>query len=765
MIKIEKMNLFKDRLISGINLFTGAGFSTLPDKSNKSLPTADELKLEVIEKFNLKNIDKNQDLEYVSEFCPSAEYQKFLRSRFTVHDYNNLYNVLNKINIKTVITTNIDNIIHSVMENSPNYYLSNIREYGASMGSQNKITYIPLHGDVTDINSKLYFSKFDLIGVEQDNKDLFTHMYSQLQQHSPVLFMGYSFRNNSVLEIVKKLIQRGHQDIWIQLLPTDKSNIRLFGSKGCKIIESDIESLLKWIDENINTKEPEGFKKNNEDTALKEFKIPSISNVPPIQTKDYYQHGTTGWHPILADVPYERSIVSTVEDAALKYKNVILSGNIFTGKTTALMQLARKVNSHNKYYVDNITKEQAMFIINKLRNHNSWVFFANCCNDTEAFALLGKCPNIRLVGTTEDYQLETAKHILDQKITYKIIDSNEIQEDEAKRIYNNIPEGIRQSEFRYKKTEDEKFSMLELIANNVVKAYTRNNIIKMLKTLYKEDKNYFTIIALAAYLTKNQSALSYVNVSNILDVKVYPDAVDITKKVKDFLRNYNLFSIEDREDFFVLRSKLFEVNVQQILIKEFQKQFAEIIKKFIFCESPYNILRYDIFKRKAYDSEFINSVFSKKEADSIYEYLYEKDSSPYTLQQWALCQSAFGDYTNAFINIDKALNAMSHNFSFKNSQAIILFESSKQIYSDASFENMKKAMSILHNCYMDDKRKLYHAQKYGEFSLYLYSKYDCKDYLETALKWLNEMSSPDLPDSIKTKRLKERLINIISRLV
>ena len=95
-------------------------------------------------------------------------------------------------------------------------------------------------------------------------------------------------------------------------------------------------------------------------------------------------------------------------------------------------------------------------------------------------------------------------------------------------------------------------------------------------------------------------------------------------------------------------------------------------------------------------------IFSIDEAVRLYNILYSKDQNPYTLQQKALCQSLFGDYKNAFQSIDKALSIMPNNFSFRNSQAIIMFEANKSTISAESVSYMKKAMEILKQCYIDD---------------------------------------------------------------
>ena len=159
-IRIQYEDLFKNKLVTGISLFTGAGFSVLESPSGEKLPTGTELCDELIEKFSLTDVDKEDGLSYVSEFCVESEYQNYLRERFTVKEYNRLYNAITKINLKTVVTTNIDNIIRRVVDESDNYYIQNIREYGASKNSKNELVYIPLHGDVAVSNSKLFFSKF-----------------------------------------------------------------------------------------------------------------------------------------------------------------------------------------------------------------------------------------------------------------------------------------------------------------------------------------------------------------------------------------------------------------------------------------------------------------------------------------------------------------------------------------------------------------------------------------------------------------------------
>lgn len=758
-INIEHKNLFKMKLQTGISLFTGAGFSTLASPSNYRLPTGTELSDEIITHFSLPDLSKENGLEYISEFCPKNEYQEYLRKRFTVKDYNPLYNAINRIKLKALITTNIDNILRLAINSERRYYLKSIREYGAATNDPNELVFIPLHGDVTDYSSKLFFGKFDLSNVDLINRDLFAQMQGVLS-NSAVLFWGYSFNDAGVLRIVNNLIEKNSSSIWVQVLPTDKTNKKLFKEKGCHIIEADTESLLQWIKNNGSYVES-SYESPIEDPALNKYLIPSILQIPVIPAKDYYQQGATEWYPIITGVPYERSLVSEVEDLVLDCKNVIISGCRFSGKTTMLMQLAKKVDCKNKFYVDGITKEEADFLVKKTDGKETWFFFNNCCRDIEAFLVFAKSSNVKIIGTSDDYLLETVKHMLSQNISYKIVNCSEISESEARKMYEGIPNGLRKKRFTYKSQKNEKYTMFEFVSKNIEKAYTQQYILTILKGIKSQNEELFKIIAIASYLSQFGSAISYQNVAHLLDINVYPEAFKMVKQAEVYLRTYN-FSINiesEKQDFYILRSKIFNLCAWNILIEKYRDEFGYLIKWFTTKESSYAVFRYDIFQRKALDAALFKKVFSYDDAMEIYNYLYEKEHNPYILQQKALCQSLFGYHANAFSNIDKALNLWPNNFSFKNSQAIILFESNHSNHCDDSIEYMKQAMTILDQCYNNDKRKLYHAQKYAEFSLILSNDYKVDDYLKTAINWLNEMTGNDNSDSRRTRKLKEELSN------
>ena len=87
-IQIDRKNLFKEKMLSGINLFTGAGFSCLPDSEGHKLPVAAELCREMCEKFDLSYESFGDDLEIISTLVDGPEFQEYLRNKFKVETIN-----------------------------------------------------------------------------------------------------------------------------------------------------------------------------------------------------------------------------------------------------------------------------------------------------------------------------------------------------------------------------------------------------------------------------------------------------------------------------------------------------------------------------------------------------------------------------------------------------------------------------------------------------------------------------------------------------
>jgi len=757
---IDKENMFKAALATGINIFAGAGFSSLPDSTGNRLPLASELCAEICSHFSL-NPSYKDDLEMLSAILQTRsdqQFQEYLRKKYTVKSYNSLYDCLNKISIHSFITTNIDNLIQCVYDNSTRYHLHDITYYGAGKSGRSKIPFIPLHGNVKNLSSRLYFGKNELTNVDEKNHELFTAMETKLHE-APTLFWGYGFHDASVLRRITSVLSDRHHDVWVMCLPGDR-NIDYFRDLGCFVIVGDTRELLSWINNNCEPS-PEAPTQTNLSGILANYQIPTVNMVETVSAENYYSVGETSWYAILNSYSVERSIISDLYNCALGGNNIIAVGISFSGKTTAMMQLSLKYNTDAIKIVlrRTLTHEEATTIINTIGNQKAVVFIDDCCDNADACKLFMQKSNILTIGFANDYTYEMTKHLF-TGMRYKVIYIDELDSADAQKIYEAIPQQIRKANYTPRLSLDEKYSMIEFLEKNVNTFISKKRITSILLEIRKKSRECFETIALAAYLVANKSLLNTDVMVSYFGSGNYDYIKKIIDKTEGYLNDYsnNCLYPED-QDYYSLRSSIFAELALEALKDGFKVDFSKCIRRFIENVSRFKIYNYYIFKRTAYDARFFNSVFGTA-ANDLYERIYRSDPNPYALQQWALYKSYNGDLPDAYATIDEAINLAPNNFSIKNSRAIILFESNKNFDSKNAEENRIEAMEILRQCYQSDKRKVYHAQKYADFAIFLAEKYDDYTYIDEAKEWLNDIFEKGESQSWTTKDLLKRLNNL-----
>lgn len=753
--KIDYEDLFKQKLTSGINLFTGAGFSVLPDTDNNKLPDSQQLCKEINKSFQI-DFSYSDDLESLSTIVEATafqRYQTFLRKQFTIKKYNSLYNSINKINIKSYITTNIDNIIESVIDNSKKYYLRSITQYGSTMTAPYEIEYLPLHGSVSDLESHLYFGKFDLAMVDDYNKDLFDLAFTYLEKY-PTLFCGYGFHDSGVNKIVSRILKKQKKDIWVQCR-TEGPMSALYRALGCHIIIGDTDELLTWIDDNITTTLSPDTMYNK---GLEIYKLPTINKVTAIPREEYYTNSSTNWYNIISDHAYSRLIIPMIENLCIKYKNIIMDGISFSGKTTLLMQLALKIDSPIKLYLNELTPNLSKFLINNIGNKNkAYIFIDECANDMEAYSIIAKASNIYTITTTETFAFESSKHKLEH-IKYKKIDLDEINSTEAQSIYEKIPIKVRTNNFNYKEVLEEKFGMFEMMSKNVTNFLSEDKVKRILQNAYQKNHKIFEVVAITTYLSYNKSLASLDIFLSYFD-EHYKIVCEYINQANKLLADTIVIEDGKNNTFYSLRSHLFAKYSNDILTTLYRNNYKEIIYRFITQVNPFKIHRYDVFKRSAYDASFFYKLYGN-EANDIYDYLFNYDNNAYTLQQWALYKSKNNDFIGAFDSIDNAKTMEPRNFSIQNTHAIILFEANKTLTTVDAHKELTRAMDILSQCYKSDKRKIYHAQKYADFALFLATNLSDYNYIEHAKEWIENIITNDESRSPWTLSLQKRLKQI-----
>lgn len=780
MFSKEEERLFTYELSKGINLFLGAGFSVLPNSLNEKLPNAKELCEEVCAEFEIDDIFKD-DLYTASEMVPVSEYQDYLRRRFKVeHGINNLYYLLDKLNIKNIITTNIDNIVPTIYDQEGSeHYIHDIGLYGSARQNPNCIQYITLNGNVCNPNSHLYFGKFELTQTEQKNEDLFKRAYT-LMMEMPVLFWGYSFGDNGVIKVVNQMLKSNKQNnIWVQCRPDDEKQIKFYRARGCKVITADTLQLFQWIEDvYLNS---EYYKKESQnhlsDNSLSNYRIPKQYSCETNEKEDYYRLGKTCWYSIYNNHAFETNLVDRMWTHHLSSKNVVILGHKFSGKTTALMQCAVKHSDEDVFFLEgDSTPEEIKGFLSKLRNSNAVVFIKDISKDIESFCILAASPKVSVIATSDKYSFESIRHILVRRnIVFCEESVGDLDEDTAKLIYNYMPPSIKRNRFVFKKGANEEYTFFELLGQNISKFMSYEGVLATLKGICHFDDDDIPsldiqLIALTVYLQTNGSYMStdlFFSYFNFSDY--HKEIVPFCDRVEGLLIDTADAGYD--QDYFSIRSEFFLHYALETFSKDvnLRKVYKYMIARFVKEVPKSHVYRYDVFVKKAYDSRLFYEVFGDdmETALDLYDYLYNYDESPYTLQQKALCLSLFHRSKEAFAVIDSALSYLPNNFSMKNSKAEIIYNANKSFSTEKAEEQLHKATDILEECRKNDKRQNYHAILYAKIICHLNDVYPSeKNYsmLSIARVWLETIdadSDKQIKSLIQEINDKEKASNLV----
>jgi hypothetical protein len=221
MVNIQNENTFKKACTEGINLFLGSGFSLLAkDVGGRALPTGAGLLSELTSEFKLDSLSSLT----LAQVCTVLEAESkdalyaFLKRRFSVTTFDPRYKTLEDLSIKTIFTTNIDNLLFKVFAESTRNYLNDLSVKGPAFTDRSAIDFIALHGSIVHPGEALEFSSTNLAASFSADPDKWHYLTGQLQKR-PTLFWGYSLGDAGTLQALNPSTTKGrvHQDKWIAL--------------------------------------------------------------------------------------------------------------------------------------------------------------------------------------------------------------------------------------------------------------------------------------------------------------------------------------------------------------------------------------------------------------------------------------------------------------------------------------------------------------------------------------------------------------------
>ncbi len=775
MISIEHENTFKEVLKNGVNLFIGAGFSLLAkDCDGKVMPIGNQLADELIQEFSL---DRLKELS-LSQICTILESTKkealysFLKKRFSVDNFSDKYYAISKLNLSSIFTTNIDNLIYRIFESSKDNYINDITQHGPVYNDKASIDYIALHGSIIHEDNPLVFSTYDVASSFSLDPDKW-HFLTERIQKTPTVFWGYGLADAGVLQALNPGTIKGreHKPKWIVLRDSDEAQIEYFRALDFFIIIANTEQLLAYVEDlKLFIKPSTKNSKQSTRDLFPEEVLPELGTVPVRPLLDFYMGAEPTWHDIYSGQLYKTSHFSNIIDSINSGKNTIIIGVPACGKTTLLMQASSDIStSAHKLICQYLTVEKSSLILRKLNGEHALIFVDNIADNIDALSILADAPNVQIVGSEREYNFDIVSHRIDRK-KCNILDVTELNDKDLQEIFDRIPSEVRIHNFVQPKTELGILpSLYEVVETNIIKPSLRKRFNDVLKQLAVENISLHDLFVMCCYVHSCRTPVSFDMTYAFLrdEVSEFNQVYEMFKQLGALVSEYIGNLVDSSQDHFIPRSSI----VSESVIQEVSSDgLRKVLLKYHREVSPLRICSYDVFRRRAFDASIAKKAFPEwKEGMKFYESMYERDRSPFLLQQGALYLSAKHRFDEAFSWIDRAVLQTNNRVpSIRNSHAIILFRANIQKGSEDETVKgtLKESMKILSECYRYDKRKTYHALVFTDHALQYWNVYGDSDglkYLKTASEWLT--SERNLwPWNRNVKRLQKRVLDKLRQL-
>lgn len=758
-MEIQQQNTFEHALRNGINLFVGAGFSLLANDANKNpLPTGGQLAKELAKHFKLSEIPLPQ-LSTILEATKKIEFYEYLTKRFTVDSFDKLYyNILN-IKIKSIYTTNIDNLIPKIYEDNNKFLFLNNQAVNGPTSDCNGINYLALHGNVKESPQKFIFDVASLANVHTNVPRIWQCLSRELETR-PTLFIGYGFNDNSVIQTItsQQTFENAKKDIWVVLLENDRIYKQYYEALGFNIIFADTKQFLQYLGEFKNVSD-----RNNVDNERREYMRPymvpngidELKSQRPI--KDFFSGASPDWCDVLGNQIYKTHHLKDILESIYSSKNTLIIGGPVTGKSTLLKQAAINAQSVGiKLYFNSMSLECAKFITKLINKDKAIVFIDNLYDSIDAIPILEDA-NVKIVAAERSHYFGIISNYIG-RAKYKIINVTSLNDNDLQGIYNALPSSIRKAYLqKEKETQYERDSIFEFVIRNVCFQSIKERYRKDLQQLEASDPELAEFITLCAYAHNCHIPLSFEMAYDYFDYDDYNQIFYLKDDAQDIIKEYFDNWHNDDMDYYYPRSLYVAETIMNAVSPKLLKK---VMSTFINNVPSIRVVDYRKFRKYAFDKVITLKAFENVEdGKQFYQdaFIYDKEN-PYVLQQGALYLAQKKEYSTAFEWIDRAINMTDDKyFSIRNSHAIILFSANINNTNPNSRIELDRSMEILEKCMEADDRKRFHAVIYSQQAIQYFNKYQDEkaySYLHQAQNWLEEEINKGTADYFIQENLK-----------
>lgn len=675
------------------------------------------------------------------------------------------------MNVKSYFTTNIDNLIPKIVsaENSKRF-INDLLVNGENADA-NRINYLPLHGCVENPENEYVFDVQSLATTFGNNSRIWSYL-SNACEKNPTIFLGYSYSDNSVIQALSsyRTFENAQKEKWILLYNPTDDQIEFYEALDFTIIKGEIKEFLELLPNILDNEELSG-KKNEEEEIRDIFK----NNLVPLDNRnqvsrpiiDFFRGQVPIWSDILSNKIYRVSYYKQIQDSIYNQnRQTIVIGAPVSGKTTLAMLLAYNVQFEGvKLMYSGLTLSKVDFILKILGNLKALIFVENFTDNIEAFLKLSQAKNITVVGVDRSQFYSTVSHMLTPQM-FDIINVTELSDNDIQGVFNSVPVEIKASSMKTKRKSKDIYaadSIYEFVIRNIKGQNIVERYKKIIHDLEHDDSNLMEFLLLCAYMHKCRVPLSIeVAYSYFSDIYNYQDVLEMKDELEDMLSEFEGSNdlLDSSIEYYYPRTYFI---AEAILKYSSPLLLKKIMSKVIDNVPKYLIYNFKTFRKFAFDSLLTAKAFVDwKDGMDFYKsaYLYDNEN-PYVLQQGALFLSKKKQYQEAFKWIDKAINSTNDKyFSIRNSHAIILFDANYELeLNNMVEEQLDRSMEILHKCYHDDSRKIFHAIVYADQAERYFIKANSEktiNYLQQAKKWLKEESS----NNSWNYELKQRLSKV-----
>ena len=729
MLKVSEQGLLKADLTRGLNIFVGAGFSTLArNEFNDQLPVGDGLKNLLVEKFNLQAYE-SLDLASLYAVLLSDRrdaLREYLVKVFTIRDYDDRYDALRSLNVQFWYTTNIDDLafhIFNVRAGLASRALHDLSTYGAPRRPEDVVQYIALHGCVRHEDADFLFTPGQVSSAFASDRETW-YVFQRELQSRPTFFIGYGMRDAGVLQALHDGTSRAQFNRWILLRNDDEAARALYASLGFNVLVGETDDFLNYV----RDEEPPS-KVAQEQPSLTSFtgQVPTVTQMAQRPIRNFFLGAEPEWSDAYSNQVVRRRINSVVKNSVYSGRHVALVGLPLSGKSTVLKQVAAEIAAERPViFFDRISDLQADRIIAEHRDlpSKALIFVDNLIDSRDPIYKLVESIGAQIVCAEQSIYFDSVSlRPLQSKLD--VHSSSEIQRQDLQEIIDSIPVDIRRwhpDSVEFVERDSGEFGLFESFRRHVFDENLTNRFRTKLGEFESRDPEAFGVYIMACYVAACRTIVSFDMIYTYLpgSRKEYSDVYDIVKRIDSFLIEVDLAN-DPYQDHFSVRSGA----LARIALKVCQsKAFGRIFERFHNAVPARLIVEYPVFRRYAYDNDFARRAFpALEDGKRFYEKLVRVTDNAYDYQHGAIYLSKMKSFPDAFSWIDTALSkSRGKVFSIRNTHARILFEANidviKRNTSDrTALDGVAESMDVLEECIRNDARRSYHLLRYSDQAL------------------------------------------------